>query len=159
MENSDENDLISMEIQDRISEALKCIHLIFEKSLNKKTSEMNMTGGQLKVLIYLSSCSGKEVNPVDIERRFELSRPTVTGILKRLQGKGFIAFKPSQKDRRYKQIILTDEGKKLICSGFENLQSINKNLCSGFEKAELESIYGVLLKMLENLKESEENIC
>ena len=49
-------------------------------------------------------------NPViqkDIEEHFHISNPTVTGILNRLEQKGFIERKQSLKDKRVRTIVLT----------------------------------------------------
>ena len=58
----------------------------------------------------LSSGSSKEfVNQKDIEKALSLKNPTVTGILKRLDEKGFILAVPSNQDKRCKNIYPTEK--------------------------------------------------
>lgn len=149
----------SLDRQDQISEMIKCIHLFYEKALNRRMARANITGVQLQTLLYLKFNAKDEVNPVDIERRLNLSRPTVTGILKRLELKSFVTFGESRKDKRYKQVILTEAGAKCLDECREDLISMNLRLCGSFEDKELDEIYNCLFKMLENLKESEEKLC
>lgn len=144
---------------EQISEMIKCIHLFFAKDLNKKTAEMNMTGVQLQALLFLKFHSGSEVNPVDLERRMQLSRPTVTGILKRLESKDYITFCESSKDKRYKQVVLTETGDKCLSDGRRDLMFMTEKLCRGFEEKELDDVFAYLFRMLKNLKESEGELC
>ena len=48
----------------------------------------------------------------DIEEEFHLSHPTVSGLLSRLEKKGFIEFRPDPEDRRCKRIYLLPKGRE-----------------------------------------------
>ena len=96
----------NIETKYAVSMLMKAIHLYFEKQLNTCIAEYELTAAQNDILWFINYNEENEVNPIDIEKKFMLSRPTITGILKRLEGKDFICFAPSLKDKRYKQIKL-----------------------------------------------------
>ena len=69
---------------------LKKIFQTMDKSLNKELETIDLTSMQAHVLIYLYKNKNNIINQRDIERKFELTNPTVNGILNRLENKGFI---------------------------------------------------------------------
>ena len=83
-----------------------------EKQKNKNLEQIDLTSIQASVLIYLLN-EGNIKNQRDIEIAFNLSNPTVNGILNRLELKGFIKRVVSKQDARNKEIHLTDKSLKL----------------------------------------------
>lgn len=61
------------------------------------------------MLDYLFHTSKDEVSQRDVEKNLNLKNPTVTGILKRLDEKGYIFCVPNANDRRKKIIYLTEK--------------------------------------------------
>lgn len=53
--------------------------------------------------------SAKDVCQKDIEYSLELKRPTVNGILSRMEASGLICAENFPSDRRYKKIVLTEK--------------------------------------------------
>lgn len=141
----------SVSTEQKIAIMIKQIHLLFNKSLNSRMSEYNITAAQANILVYLKCSGSREVNPMDIEKRFKLSKPTVTGLLKRLCEKGFIEVTKSERDRRHKQVILSEKGEKYLKTTGEELDYMDSMLCRGFSEEKLEEIAENLKKMLENL--------
>ena len=68
----------------------KQISTIYEKEFNRKLRTLGITASQCAVLDYLLGSSKEFMNQKDIEKALSLKNPTVTGILKRLDEKGFI---------------------------------------------------------------------
>ena len=46
----------------------------------------------------------------DLEAKFDLTHPTVSGILSRLEAGGYLELKPDEHDRRFKRIFLLPKG-------------------------------------------------
>ncbi|MCD8157378.1 MAG: MarR family transcriptional regulator [Clostridiales bacterium] len=134
---------------------VKNVHLHYEKNLNNIMAEKNMTVSQAMVLFFLKLEGEREINPIDIEKKFSLSRPTITGILKRLEAKGFIIFGESEKDRRYKQILLTEDGNSCLEEIDGMFRLMDNRLCDGFSEEEIEVVCRYLLRMISNLNEGE----
>lgn len=87
----------------------KQINNIYEKEFNNLLRGIGITSSQCAVLDYLLGSSKEFVNQKDIEKALSLKNPTVTGILKRLDEKGFILAVPSNQDKRCKNIYPTEK--------------------------------------------------
>ena len=74
---------------------IKQINNGYEKEFNRQLKNIGITASQCEVLDYLLSGSKEEVTQRDIEKALNLRNPTVTGLLKRLDEKGFILSVPS----------------------------------------------------------------
>lgn len=145
----------SVPIEQKISILIKQIHLHTEKILNNSMAEYNITAAQTAILVHLKLNSDTEINPRDIEERFMLSKPTVSGLIKRLYIKGLVEIAEGSKDRRYKQIVLSPKGEEYLKTAKEELDNMNRLLYRDISDKELEDIYKNLGKMLCNLKNME----
>ena len=134
-----------------ISLVFKEIFQNIEKQKNKNLQDLELTSIQASVLIYL--LNERDIkNQRDIEKRFNLTNPTVNGILNRLESKGFIKRTISKKDARNKEINLTDKSLKLNNEMNIKAKEIEKNILNNIEKQDLEVFYNVVRKISENIK-------
>lgn len=92
---------------------IKHLNKLMEKNFNKALEEYNLTAQQARILFFLADyIEGRkeiEINQRDLEREFDLTNPTVSGILLRLEEKGYIQRITSQKDGRFKKIVVTSK--------------------------------------------------
>lgn len=65
---------------------------------------LDLTSTQSFLLHHLSLHEQEAVYPKDLEKRFHLTHPTVSGVLQRLEAKNFIIIEPDKADRRCKRI-------------------------------------------------------
>ena len=135
-----------------IGRMIKVISNYMDKSCNNDLSQINMTRSQMGTLIYLHKCKNKniEVNQVYIEKEFKLKNPTVTGILNRLEDKGYIMRVSSNKDKRYKKIELTSSGVEIVENGKSKAEKLEDELVSNLSQSEKEKLRELLIKMVEN---------
>jgi len=68
---------------------IKQVNNVYEKDLNERLKKIGITSSQCAVLDYLFHTSKDEVSQRDVEKNLNLKNPTVTGILKRLDEKGY----------------------------------------------------------------------
>ena len=129
----------------------KKIFQIMEKNMNKKLEKIELTNSQANILIYLYN-NKETVNQRDIEKKFELTNPTVNGILNRLENKGFIKRTISLKDARNKEIHLTEKSILLINEMKKEARQLEKELIAGIPKEELNTFKEVLKKVFNNLQ-------
>lgn len=80
-----------------------------EREFNAGIRQIGLTASQFYVLNYLFQTEKDEVHQIDVERYLELKNPTVTGLLRRLEEKGFILTVADAKDKRRKNIFLTEK--------------------------------------------------
>ena len=84
------------------------------KQKNRNMSVYNLTSIQAGVLMYiLNNHQPREVNQLDIQAVFKLTNPTVSGIIDRLEEKGFIKRVRSEKDARYRRLVPLPKGEAL----------------------------------------------
>jgi DNA-binding MarR family transcriptional regulator len=89
--------------------------------------------------------------PKDIEEEFRLSHPTVSGLLARLEKKGFIEMRSDREDRRCKRIYLLDKGKDCNKSMYETICATENRLVEGFTEEEKEQFFGYLNRAIANM--------
>ncbi len=137
------------------------LHRVFRRELDKLLREKDLTGAQfgaLRAIENLERESG-EVSQRDIEELCRSAHPTMTEILKKLEKKGFIEVRPSETDRRRKQIRRTDRARELdrvTCRADE--QTFEK-FAAGLdakERAALERMLDVLIDNVCGEKEGRE---
>ncbi|MFQ7537377.1 MAG: MarR family winged helix-turn-helix transcriptional regulator [Clostridium sp.] len=83
---------------------IKQVFLMNQAKLNTMFAEFDLTASQTFTLIYLFKANerGQQVHQKDIENAMDISNPSVTGILNRLEHKGLIHRVASTKDARVK---------------------------------------------------------
>lgn len=82
---------------------------IHSRQLNK---EFGLTGPQLIVLQEIANHGKISITP--LSRNTSLSQATVTDITQRLETKGYIFREKRQDDKRAVNLVLTDQGKKIV---------------------------------------------
>lgn len=141
-----------MEEKIRLSILLKIVNNLFERQLNNKVALMDLTYAQCQILAYLHTHRNEEIYLNDIEKKFCLKRPTVSGLTKRLEEKGFVSIEPKLNDRRYKRISLTDRSKEIIEIMEENLIQSEKILYKNLTDKDLNEFQRILTVMFNNMR-------
>mgnify|MGYP000994993087 CR=1 FL=1 len=114
-------------------------HIIF---INKETKHLNLTGGQLPCLIFLSYKQG--ITQDDIARKLQIDKGAIARSVKKLEDKEFIRRIPDPENRRKYLIFLTEKGEQTI----PELKAIEKKwkkiVCHGLTDKE----YSQLMKFM-----------
>lgn len=92
----------------------------------------------------------------DIEEAFQLSHPTVSGILSRLEQKGFVQMRPDEQDRRCKRIYILPKGLELEETMHRTIHNTEEKLVRGFTEEEKEEFQRLLKLAIHNL---DGNLC
>jgi DNA-binding MarR family transcriptional regulator len=132
---------------------VKQINNIYEKDFNNQLKKLDLTSSQAEVLDYLFRCDEEEVNQKDIEKALSLKNPTVTGILKRMEEKGFVMILPSEKDKRCKNVYLTEQAFDIEKKMEAARRKVDKSLTLGMTKREVQALQKMLNRVLYNVSE------
>ena len=106
---------------------------------------------QTWVIRYLHDHKGQEICQRDLERDFNITRSTVTGILQLMEKKGYIVRVSVPTDARLKQILLTNQGEDLYYEFRDHIQTMEKLLVQGMTEEEIEQLIFLLGKIRKNL--------
>lgn len=87
----------------------RILHGCTDRTMTEALAEMELTAAQGRIMGYLSHRKEPPCSR-DIEEEFQLSHPTVSGLLTRLEKKGFLEFRPDPEDRRCKRIFILPKG-------------------------------------------------
>ena len=145
-----------MEDNTRISSLLKMVDIRIRQDLDARNQDLHISSSQMRTLSYLISNADHEINPRDLEQYFRISKPTVTGVLKRLEEKGYLHYEPSGKDLRYKQIVLDDKAYQCAKQLHARFEAMERKLYQGLSDEELELTRSLLLRLLDNISKEEE---
>ena len=132
---------------------IRQINNVYEKDFNQMLKTIGITSSQCEVLDYLFHTSKEEVTQRDIEKHLNLKNPTVTGLLKRLEENGFVFIVPSSKDKRCKNIYLTEKAYDIQKKMEASRKKSDKMLTLGMKEKEIQALEKALEKVLYNIAE------
>ena len=132
---------------------IKQINNVYEKDLNERLKSLGLTSSQGAVLDFLFHSNKDEISQRDIEKGLSLKNPTVTGLLKRLDEKGFILCVPNKTDKRKNNIYLTEKAFDVQKRMEADRKKMDKALTIGMTKKEVQSTLKGLHKMLYNIQD------
>jgi len=138
---------------EQIGTKFKKIHNIIGNEFNKKMARVDLTRSQMEVLMYLIKSKDKDISGRDIEKFFDLTNPTVSGILDRLEIKGFITRVPSIADARIKHIKATDKAIEIKEESKKMRREIQKKMFGGLSKEDIAEIDALLDKILNSIND------
>ena len=130
---------------------IKLISDHIQSHSNKLLNEINLTASQFRYLEYLNRNSGP-VSFKDVEKHFQTSQPTVSGIMKRLAEKNLIVIEAASFGRA-KNARLTAEGKKLIAESGIERGNEEKRILSALQEDERAAFHDMLERINERLSE------
>lgn len=139
--------------QFKIGKILKIVNNYMDKDINNCLSDYNITRSQMGILIYIqvAECKNIEANQVDIEKEFNLKNPTVTGLINRLEEKGYIKRVRSDKDKRYNKLELTESGREILNKGKRKAQENEEKLLKILTDDEIKELKRILTKIVNNI--------
>lgn len=117
---------------------------------------LDLTSTQSFILHHLSLHENEAMYPKDIEKRFHLTHPTVSGVLQRLEAKNFIVIEPDRADRRCKRIRLTDRARRCDEAVRQAFETLERLMCSGMSEEEQQTLLRLLDLASANLRTTQE---
>ena len=106
----------------------------------------------MDVLLYLKRHEEDKLTQRDLETGLTLKNPTVTGLLNRLEEKGFITREQNLNDKRSKFIKMTDKSERVLEDAYLYIQELDAKMLNGISKEEKEQLFKHIYKILDNLK-------
>ena len=130
---------------------IRKLNIMMESRFNKLVKKLDLTIAQGIMVYLLLENQGEGINQRNLEYLMMLSNPAVTGIVTRLEEKGFVRRVKSFGDKRYNIIEPTEKclalKEEIYSFAFEH----EDKLLAGFTEEEQELLYGFLKRMLGNV--------
>jgi len=140
---------------DSIKEPIVLTHLKMIEHLAKRIGDehlkqINLTQSQSEVIVLLAHESDRVFHQRDIERALNYSNPTVTGLLNRLEQKGFIVRQVDPEDSRARIISLTDKALEIIGEIYQSIRQTEQMLFDGFSEEDIQTLQPLMARMAKN---------
>ena len=111
---------------------------------------MELTAVQGHIMAYLAHAEMPPC-PRDLEAEFHLTHPTVSGILSRLEQKGFLELRTDPEDRRCKRIYVLDKGWQCHEVMHRTIQENERRMTEGFTPEEQALFADLLQRAIRNM--------
>ncbi len=132
----------------KLSILIKKSSLLFDKYSNQLLMQQDLTASQFKIMLVLYH-SEQVVCQGDIEKKFNMTNPTVTGLVQKLEAKGLIVRVPKDDDRRVKQLILTQQALERKEEMLSIEQYLEDMMTKNLNEEEREQLCKLLTKLME----------
>lgn len=117
-------------------------------------AEFGITSGQFSIMVFLlNNLDRDEINQLDIQNDLLITHQTVTGVLGRLEEKGYIICNQSKRDRRYKRITVTSLALEVKDALAESAKITESHLISSMSENERNEFNRLLLMALKNISQ------
>ena len=130
--------------------SIRVLHWAVDQTMSAILSELDLTASQGRILAFIAH-TPQPPCPRDLEEAFQLSHPTISGILSRLEKKGFIAITPDSSDRRCKRIQLEQKGKACLARMEETITTTERRMVEQFTEEEKQQFADFLNRAILNM--------
>ena len=121
----------------------RVLHSCADQKMSSALAQMDLTAAQGRIVGYIAHAAQPPCAR-DLEEYFQLSHPTVSGLLSRLEKKEFLEFRPDPGDRRCKRIYLLPKGVECHERIIGRIRQIEQDIVTGFSEEE-KAIFSRLL--------------
>lgn len=136
---------------------LKTIENLTSKFRNMHLKKFGLTTSQANVILWLANEKRNKIYQRDIEAALNLTNPTVSVLLNRLEEKNLIQRKICTEDTRARLIVLTDKARKVLDSIYENIHQAEEMLFDGLPQEDIEQLSILMTKVVENAIKSNQS--
>ena len=122
-----------------------------DKRANESGRSCDVTCSQSRVLWYLRKHLGERVTMREIEQFLDCSHAPVSGLISRLQEKGYVELVRDEKDKRAKIVKPTQKEEQLYQSIKQRQLLREEALLQGFSDEEKQMLSDLLIRVYKNL--------
>lgn len=141
-----------------VLKVLRYVYNQMERCRNADFDALGITSSQASVMMFLFKNRKREVTQQSVQAALLLSHPTITGLMQRLESKGFITRKNSPEDYRCKYVKLTKKGCEIERGLKYNMKRMQERALVGLSPEEIDNLEKSLCVLAENLRKEEDMI-
>ena len=129
---------------------VRILHWCGSNAMDNAMKKMDLTSSQGHIMAYLAHAKPPPC-PRDLEAEFHMTHPTVSGLLSRLEQKGFIELRTDPEDRRVKRIYVLEKGIQCHEVMHQTIQNNEQRMVQGFTPEEQELFLSFLQRAIRNM--------
>ncbi len=129
---------------------VRILHWCGSNAMDNAMKKMDLTSSQGHIMAYLAHAKTPPC-PRDLEAEFHLTHPTVSGLLSRLEQKGFLELRTDPEDRRIKRIYVLEKGMQCHEVMHQTIQENEQRMVQGFTPEEQELFLSFLQRAIRNM--------
>ena len=129
---------------------IRILHSTTDQAMTNALASMELTAAQGHILGFVSHRKEPPC-PRDLEEEFQLSHPTVSGLLQRMEKKGFIELRPDENDRRCKRIYILPKGLEVEETMHSTIRASEERMVQDFTDEEKELFSQLLVRAIHNM--------
>ena len=126
---------------------LRCAHQFSVAIVAEHLTPLNLTSVQFATLVALNDHPGLDATRLAALINFD--RPTLTGVIDRLEAKGLVLRQPDPNDRRARLLFLTDEGLTVLAAADRAAHESRDVLLDPLPPAERKQLMLLLEKLVD----------
>ena len=131
---------------------VRILHWCCDQTMTEALNQVDLTASQGRLMAFVAHRGQQPTYARDVEAELHLTHPTVSGLLARLEQKGFVELKTDPSDRRSKQIVIS--GKGLACN--ERMHRVivenESRIVQGFTEEEKALLAQLLQRAIDNVR-------
>jgi len=139
-------------ITSKIVVGLERLSGVFKVLLWEHAKTIGISPIQIQLLIFIAYHKQELCNVSHLAKEFNITKPTISDAIKVLNKKEFIVKDYSASDSRSYSIFLSDKGKEIVAETENFANPIKKQLID-VDKADLESLYETISKLIYQLNQ------
>ena len=135
------------------SEASNCCLLLkqvqesVKKEANNELRKQGLTSSQAQMLMALYEADQHCLSLKQMEKSFQVSQPTIVGIVKRLEQKGYVESHNFAGDKRVKIVAITEDGIAKLSEGKAAMDKVQNRWFQGLSEEEQTQFRTILEKI------------
>lgn len=95
--------------------------------------------------------------PSMLAQIFQMTKPSMTAIIAKLEAKSYVTVTASTRDRRRKFVKITEAGRQARSAAMAAVAPLAEERFAGFDTAKLEALYPLLTELREHLDKARNN--
>lgn len=121
-------------------------------SADASLKSRGLTLSQGRMLKYVS-CYPDGVTQKAIENHFQVSHPTIVGIITRMEKNGYLECWPDPEDKRNKMVRLTEKAWPIAMEMEKEMEKNERWLLQGLSDEQIDKLYEALYQIFKNVNE------
>jgi len=122
-----------------------------------KLDSLGLYRGQPKMIYILSKDDG--LTKKELAQRIDVTAPTITKMVERLEKNGFVFTKKDEKDKRITRVYISDKGREIKEELVEFFNESKEVYFKDMKDEEVEMLHSLLTRMSDNVSQNIQESC